>query len=98
MKAWLWMLGGLLIWGAHFAGLYALASLADVVSRAEDPVFRLVGAGFSLACLVALAVLGTAAARRVRREPSWSRQIAAGSALFGGVSVVWQSLPLIVGH
>ena len=51
------MLGGLIVWTVHFMGVYAIASLADVVSRADDPNWRMVGLAFSGACaLIAIAL------------------------------------------
>src|SRR5690606_37788564 len=41
MARWAWMLGGLIVWTVHFMGVYAIASLADVVSRADDPAWRM---------------------------------------------------------
>ena len=43
MRRWVWMLGGLIVWTIHFMGVYALASLADVVSRADDFAWRMAG-------------------------------------------------------
>lgn len=101
MRAWLWMLGGLVVWAAHFVGLYALASLADVAARADDPAFRVAGAAFSLLCLAAAVLIGwkaAALARRHAREDRWPHELALGAAGVGAISVAWQSLPLIVGH
>ena len=53
MRRWAWMLGGLIVWTVHFMGVYAIASLADVVSRADDPLWRMIGLAFSGACLFA---------------------------------------------
>ena len=47
MRRWAWMLGGLIVWTVHFMGLYAIASAADVVSRADDPLWRMGGLAFS---------------------------------------------------
>lgn len=101
MARWAWMLGGLLVWAGHFAGVYALASVADVVVRADDAGFRLAAAGFSLACFAGVAALGLTAARRARRggrEDRWPHEMALGSAVMGGLGIAWQSLPLVVGH
>ena len=57
MRTWAWMTGGLILWAAHFMGLYALASAADVVSTADDPAWRMGGLAFSVVCVALAAVL-----------------------------------------
>lgn len=98
MRAWLWMLGGLLIWAAHFTGVYALASAADVLARADDRMWRAAGGVFSLICLGGLAILSLRAARRLRQGRMLIDEVALGGALAAMVAVSWQSLPLVVGH
>ncbi|GAA0867508.1 hypothetical protein GCM10009116_00620 [Brevundimonas basaltis] len=99
MVNWLWMTGGLVVWATHFSGLYALSSLADVVTRADDFGWRIAGLAFSIACAIACAALLVLAMRRRRAGgPSFSSDIAALTAGMGGIAVVWQTLPTLVGH
>jgi hypothetical protein len=102
MRHWAWMTGGLIVWGVHFLGVYSLASLADVVARADDPAWRAAGLAFSGACLLASAVLLALALRRLRRSAAsrWSfpdqlATIGAGLAL---VAIAWQTLPTMIGY
>lgn len=99
MARWFWMTGGLTVWAVHFSGLYALSSLADVISRADSLVWRMAGLGFSVLCALACVVLLVLALRRRRDEPSgFPSDIAALTAGIGGIAVVWQALPTLVGY
>lgn len=102
MLRWAWMMGGLLVWFVHFMGVYAIASLADVVSRADDPLWRMVGLGFSAACALATAALTVVALRRTRRGSDPSTRFGDQLALLGGgvatVAIVWQALPTLIGY
>lgn len=102
MMRWAWMLGGLIVWTLHFMGLYAIASLGDVVSRADAPVWRMIGLGFSAACLIAALLLGLVAARRVRRRTDASTGFGDQLALLGAgvaaLAIVWQALPTVIGY
>ena len=102
MRRWVWMLGGLIVWTVHFMGIYAIASLADVVSRADDPVWRMGGLAFSAACLLAALATAGWAARRLRRKTDPSTRFGDQLALLGGgvatVAIVWQALPTVVGY
>ena len=102
MRRWAWMLGGLIVWTVHFMGVYAIASLADVVSRADDPAWRMGGLAFSAACLLAALAITGWAARRLRRRADPSTLFGDQLALLGGgvatVAVVWQALPTVVGY
>jgi len=99
---WVWMMGGLIVWLVHFMGVYGIASLADVVSRADDPVWRMIGLAFSGACvLAALAITGWVA-RSLRRPADPSARFGDQLALLGGgvatVAIIWQALPTVIGH
>lgn len=105
MGRWIWMLGGLIVWTIHFMGVYAIASLADVVSRADDAAWRMAGLAFSGVCLLAAVVLTAAAVRRVRRTAGAAdapEGFGDQLALLGGgvatVAIVWQALPTLIGY
>ena len=101
MLRWAWMLGGLIVWTIHFMGVYAIASLADVVSRADDPLWRMAGLAFSIACLLAAVGLAARAGRRVRRRADpvtgFGDQLALLGAGVAAVAIVWQALPTVIG-
>lgn len=101
MGRWGWMLGGLIVWTIHFMGVYAIASLGDVVSRADDPIWRMIGLAFSGICTLATLALTAVAARRLRRPPAPGRFEDQLAMLGGGVAtmaIVWQALPTVIGH
>ena len=102
MRRWAWMLGGLIVWTVHFMGVYAIASAADVVSRADDPLWRMGGLAFSAVCLLAGLVLTGWAARRLRRREDPSAAFGDQLALLGGgvaaIAIVWQALPTVIGY
>lgn len=102
MARWIWMLGGLIVWTVHFMGVYGIASLADVVSRADDFTWRMIGLAFSGACVLAAVAITVAAARRVRRPADAATGFGDQLALLGGgvatVAIVWQALPTVVGY
>ncbi len=93
---WLAMTAGLLIWAAHFLGLYLLASAADVWSSTEAAAGRWIGLGFSLLCLALIAVVAVVMARRPLPDGPglWERRVALTSALVAAVGVTWQTTPL----
>lgn len=99
MRRWLSLTGGLLIWAAHFLGVYVIASLADVVATADDPAWRLGGVIFSLVCLVGIAVLAVGVFRSGRGDSSeerrgFERSVALGGCLIAAIGIVFQTLPL----
>lgn len=102
MRRWAWMMGGLVVWTVHFMGVYAIASLADVVSEADDFGWRMVGLGFSAVCALAAVAITVAAARRVRGPADPSARFGDQLALLGGgvatVAIIWQALPTLIGY
>lgn len=102
MLRWAWILGGLIVWTVHFMGVYGIASLADVVSRADDPVWRMIGLAFSVACLAAAVGLALWAGRRLRggndAAAGFGDQLALLGAALAAVAIVWQALPTVIGH
>jgi hypothetical protein len=99
MKYWLLMLGGLLIWAAHFLGLYLLSSAADV-ARDDAAAWNGAGLVFSLICLMAIGVLSWRAVGALKTRPddtqSFGLLMAAAGAALGGIGVVFQSLVLLI--
>lgn len=97
MTRWLILLGGPLIWAAHFNLIYAINSISIQAARESTATARglIVGSGV-LAVLGCLYVL-----RRARKLPKhdefdhfW-RLVAATGAVLGAISIVWQSLPAL---
>lgn len=102
MGRWIWMLAGLIVWTVHFMGVYAIASLADVVSRADDLTGRMIALVFSGVCVLAALAITLAAGRRLRRPADAVAGFGDQLALLGGgvatVAIVWQALPTIIGY
>lgn len=101
MGRWAFTLLGLIIWAVHFLGVYAIASLADVVSRADDPAWRGGALAFSLACGLAALAAMVAAIRRAGDGDQPARFMAQLAALGGGlalVAIAWQALPTLIGY
>jgi NO-binding membrane sensor protein with MHYT domain len=100
MKDWAFTLLGLIIWAVHFLGVYAIASLADVVSHADDPAWRLGVLAFSLVCGVTALGAGFAAIRRLARDDGaqpgrFMTELAAVGAGIAFVAIIWQALPAL---
>lgn len=103
MGRWAFMMGGLIVWTAHFFGVYALASLGDVVSAADAPVWRAAVAGFSGFCLVLALALAAHAGLRLRRarneaDTRFAPEVATVGAGLSAVAILWQALPAWIGH
>lgn len=97
------MLGGLAVWAAHFAGVYAIASVADVVQDAAAPAARGLIAAFTAACAAAAAGFALAGLRlrRSAGEDSLRRfagLIAGAGGALAVVAVIWQGLPALMGR
>lgn len=101
MRPWLIMFGGMVVWAIHFGGIYAIASVFDVVSSAESPGSRWATGGLTLACLAANAVLVLVALgrrRKVAADPviAWVYSTGGLLAALSFVSVAWQGLPALL--
>lgn len=99
MKTWAWMTGGLVLWAAHFLGVYLISSAADVASTADDVRWRMAGLTFSLVLVLAAAGLLWAALRRLQAGPDrFADQLAALAAAVSLIAITWQTLPTVVGY
>ena len=96
MTRWLRMTGGLLIWAAHFIGLYLMSSAADVWSSSEAAGARWMGLVFSLGCLVAVIAMAVWLGKQQGRggPEAWERRVGLTGVLVAGVSILWQTAPL----
>lgn len=101
MLRWAFITGGLLIWAAHFLGVYLISSVADVAASADAPAWRAAGLAFSLACATGIAGFGLFAWRRREdaRLAGWdfARSVALTGSGVGLVGVIYQTLPLVLG-
>lgn len=97
MRRWLGMTGGLLIWAAHFVGVYLISSAADVRSSSEAGSARWIGLAFSMGCLLAIVAMGAwfwRGRRQVSGPEAWERRVGLTSLLVAVIGVCWQTAPL----
>lgn len=104
MGRWIFTLGGLLIWAIHFLGVYAIASLADTVSRADATAWRMGALAFSGLCLLAVVFHLLAAIRRLGFSGErgvagrFMSEIAALGSCLAVLAIAWQALPTLIGY
>nr|WP_314434171.1 hypothetical protein [uncultured Brevundimonas sp.] len=98
MRFWALATGGLLVWAAHFLGLYLLSSAADVAHR-DAGAWNGTGLVFSLICLIVVVGLYLHARSELRRrlvdDTRFGLALAAAGAGLGGIGVVFQTLVLL---
>ena len=98
MKAWLSLLGGLVLWAAHFLAAYAIASLADISPHEHQAPLTWLLAGVTLACVlaaVALAVRAWRASRRPGLGGVFVRRLSALASMLSAIAILWQSAPFL---
>lgn len=93
MRTWLVLLGGLLVWTAHFFGIYGAASLFPGTDLA-----RWLTGLLTLLALGALAVLALPIVRRTRASGSgdlsqWIDGLALLGIALASIAVLYQGLP-----
>ena len=97
MTRWLRMTGGLLIWAAHFVGVYLISSAADVWSSSEAGSARWIGLAFSMGCLfaiIATAVWLWRGRGDVSGPGAWEQRVGLTGVVVAGIGVLWQTAPL----
>lgn len=93
MRAWALMMGGLIVWAAHFFALYAVASIVPGTSLA-----RILTIAVTVPALAVNAALLWFAAMQRMRVPAkdlsaWMSDLAAIGAALSFVFVLWQATP-----
>ena len=95
MRAWAFMLGGMIVWAVHFFALYIVASVF-----LTTPLARVLTLLVTLACLAAdgaLLWLALKARRETADSPArWAITLAALLAALSIVAVFWQGLPALL--
>ena len=89
MRAWLMLLGGLIVWAVHFFALYAVGSIFLTTDLARALTLL-----FTLACLLINASLYAASWRATASGPQdrWVRSVGLWGITLGSVAIVWQGL------
>lgn len=101
MNAWLSLLGGLLLWAAHFLAAYAIASLADISPYEHQAPLTWLLAGLTLACVlaaIALAVRAWCASRRPGLGGVFVPRLSVLASTLAAIAIVWQSAPFLWRH
>lgn len=97
MPRWRLLLGGPLIWAAHFTAIYATSSVSHLAVGATNTTARIVTLAATLACLGA-SFWVLAAALRQRQADDLSlfwRAVAAAGAALAIIAIIWQTLPAL---
>lgn len=97
MRRWLFLLGGLLIWAAHFTFIYIVASISDLQAGEATPIARVVIGASGAAAAVAALLLLRAAIRARAGEPleTFWRSVSALGAVIALIAILWQTLPAL---
>jgi hypothetical protein len=98
----MFVLGGLIVWGAHFLLIYpfnAIACTRGFAAAAPPTILALTA--LALAALAALVYAaarnrGPLGARSGDPNQGLLRMLAIGIALLAGVAVVWETLPVLM--
>lgn len=88
------MLGGLIVWAAHFLLIWSGASLF-----LTSPPARMVTALATLAALLATGLLARASWHRraaADRFAGWQSRVALLSAATAAIAILWQALPALL--
>lgn len=100
--SWLFLLGGMLIWIAHFSAVYAASSVGALYGDANSGAVKLAVAALTLAAAIgdgALLFAAAGRAPRLRREGDDLERFWNGAAALGAfisfVAVLWQGLPVL---
>ena len=96
MKAWLFLLGGLIIWAGHFLAAYALASVAEIAHPDHRQPLMLLFAGLTIVGVVATIVLALRALRPGANTAGgvFARRLSAAGSAIAAVAIIWQSAPI----
>lgn len=99
MRAWIALLGGLILWLLHFCLVYAIPSL-DAIGALTPAALRTAHTLSTLACLVgtvALALWSWRLAERAAPERAFRERLSALGAALAGVAILWQAAPAWIG-
>jgi hypothetical protein len=93
MRAWTILLGGLIVWTAHFFALYAIGSVLP--GRDEARWWVLAATLLALAAngLILWKTIGSASGDPL---DGWIVRVGAGGAALSLLAVIWQALPALL--
>lgn len=92
MRTWSILLGGMIVWTAHFFALYIIGSIF-----LATPLARWLAAAVTLICIAAdVRLLFWIRARRDTLFEGWAASVGLILAGLSLVAVVWQGLPVLL--
>ena len=94
MRKWPLLLGGLVIWAAHFFLLYAFASLFPATDLARW--LTLAVTGVALAANAVLISSAVAVSRKGDDLDRWVGRVGFAEALLSLIAVFWQGFPALI--
>jgi hypothetical protein len=95
MGRWLLLLGGPLIWGAHFMAIYLITSAAYVGAHSPGGATRVAVGVLSVVAIAAASLLILRAARSREANHAFWRAIAIAGSVLAIIAILWQTLPVL---
>lgn len=96
MKAWIFLLGGLIVWAAHFFAVYAIGSLFPGTELARWLVLAVTLLGVGFAGLVLLFLVRRRGARHDTLD-RWLSVLSGSGYALAIVAITYQGLPALLG-
>lgn len=94
MRTWLILLGGLLVWTAHFFALYGIGEFAGPSMASRLAVLLLSALALSADGLLARRLLPLPRSDEFGR---WRAGVALGGLALSALAILWQALPALIG-
>jgi hypothetical protein len=97
MRNWLLLLGGPLIWAAHFLAIYLATSASQVAVGATSGATRVAIIALSIGAGAGAILLAMHAWRRPHAEAqdAFWRTVSLAGAVLAIVAIIWQTLPVL---
>lgn len=96
MGKWLLLLGGLLIWAAHFFLLYAFASIFPGTDLARWLTIAATGIAIAANVVVIYQALDAGTVDGAGSFDRWIRTVGFSGALLSSIAVLWQGFPALI--
>jgi hypothetical protein len=96
MRPWAIMLGGLIVWTAHFLVIWTGASVFLTTPAARWITGLATAAALGATALLARASWRDRAVAGPDRFASWSADVSLLSTLAAAIAIIWQALPALI--
>lgn len=90
MRIWILLIGGLLVWAAHFFALYGIGEFAGAGAGPRASVVGLTAAALGLVAWLAFRTRSPATSDDLA---AWSVRLGQGALLLSAVAIAWQAFP-----